>query len=125
MYNLKLFQSALVWRLYFIMNTHFISLVEVVNFLCNDVRKYPCKCIEYCGEPLILNEEPLYPSNPKTEYIIHDNIFSTGRFGKDFGSIQVRKKGENPDKVITLYLYDWDMLDLIEILKKYSEAGSI
>ena len=107
------------------MLTHFISLVEVVNFLCNDVRKYPYKCIEYCGEPLILNDEPLYPSNSKTEYIIHDNIFSTGRFGEDFGSIQVRKKGENPDKVITLYLYDWDMPELIEILKKYSEAGSI
>lgn len=107
------------------MFTHFISLVEVVNFLCNDVRKYPYKYIEYCGSPLVLNKEPLYPSNPKTEYIIHDNIFSTGRFGEDFGSIQVRKKGENPDKVITLYLYNWDMPELIEILKKYSEAGSI
>lgn len=125
MYNLKLFQSALVWRLYFIMFTQFISLVEVVNFLCNDVRKYPYKYIEYCGRPLALNEEPLYPSHFKTEYIIHDNIFSTGNFGEDFGSIQVRKKGENPDKVITLYLCDWDMLDLIKILKKYSEAGSI
>lgn len=56
LYNLKLFQSALVWRLYFIMiKTNLPTLVtlnncdELIEFACNGLADYPCDIVEFQG----------------------------------------------------------------------------
>lgn len=52
MYNLKLFQSALVWRLCFIMNTNSRISYPYLNG-CNDLLKLGIKHTEYAINAVI------------------------------------------------------------------------
>ena len=66
LYNLKLFQFALAWRLYFIMiKTNLPTLVilnncdELIEFVCNELADYPGDIVEFQGETLEVTKTDL------------------------------------------------------------------
>ena len=66
LYNLKLFQSALVWRLYFIMiKTNLPTLVtlnncdELIKFVCNELADYSCDIVVFQGDNLEVTKTDL------------------------------------------------------------------
>ena len=66
LYNLKLFQSALVWRLYFIMiKTNLPTLVtlnncdELIEFVCNELADYTCNIVIFQGDILEVTKTDL------------------------------------------------------------------
>ena len=66
LYNLKLFQSALVWRLYFIMiKTNLPTLVtlnncdELIEFVCNELADYPLDTVMFQGDELEVTKTDL------------------------------------------------------------------